>query len=324
MNAPLPPLHHSLLLNAQAEDGSMGCSLEFGIFRSKNGFVSRAEITAILEIRDPQSGTYQRKVFRAPLPFPDHLQSAQSLVEQDWECEGIRFSKTHFSGKVQAPTGDLEWNFEIRDGHPVDFSPLPKHVQHRTLRTQIPLQGSCKLGDIHWNSQNTPARASLHIRSDVGRIPMSVRFHAQFLAESGSKLLHCADGMHAKGLSGPLRLLPPLTSIQAFEALKGNPKVSLWRAARAKMTRVAGGWTFRSDQNGLELRGKIEVEPKHWITLRCEDSEGATFYRTSVRFARLEILVLSNGKPQGLYRSGSNTWLEWTSREAPPDSAETR
>lgn len=320
----LPPLKHSLVLNVQGLDSIPGWSLEFSVFRSRNGFVRRAELTAILESRDSSNGALRRKVVKASLPFPEKLQTPQSLLG-DWECDGIRFTGSRFSGKVRAAEGDFEWDLELGRGHPLDFSPIPRRIGYQTLRTQIPLQGSWRLADLAWSSTGSqPVTASLHFRDEPARIPEVVAFHSQFLHDSSRTPLHCADGMHAKGWFRGLNQAPPLTSIQAFDRLKGNPRFSLWRALRSRMFRSGRGWSFRTEQDGIELRGKIEVESRHWITLRCEDCEGAPFFRTSTRFASLEILALSNGKPQGLYRSHSNTWLEWTTREVPLDSSDLR
>lgn len=325
----LPPLKHSLVMNAQGLDSATGWSFEFSVFRSRNGFVRRAELTAILETRDASSGSLRRRVVKAPLPFPEKLHSPGLLVPADpekaWECDGVRFDGTRFAGRVRASEGDFEWDLELGRGHPLDFSPIPRRIGHQTLCTQIPITGIWSLGDQSWNSSKSgPVHASLHIRNEPANIPEVVAFHSQFLHDSSGTPLHCADGMHTKGASQGLRWLPGLTSISAFDRLKGNPRFSLWRAIRARMLRSAGGWTFRTEQDGIELRGKIEVEPRHWITLRCEDAEGAPFFRTSTRFASLEILALVNSKPQGLFRSGLNTWLEWTTREVPQDSADVR
>lgn len=322
MDKPLAPIHHSILINAQARDGSVAWSMEFTVFRSRNGFLRRSELTAIIEKRDPLSGSYQRKVVRSLLPFAPGLSSPDSLATETWTLEDIRSAQGRFSGSTRTGSGDFNWDLSLPGGHALEFSPLPGWVTHNTLSTQIPAEGSWKLGDWEWNSSATPVRMSLHLRSDVARIAPSVRFHSQFLTDTTGALVHCAEGIHLKPRLAGLGLLPALTSISAFERLKGRPEFSLWRALRASIKREGRGWTFRCEQDGNELRGKIEVEPKHWVTLRCEDVRGSAFYRTSTRLAQLEILVLSAGKPQGHFRSGYNTWVEWTSTDRPTDSPE--
>ncbi len=322
MNKPLPPIHHSMLLNAQARDGSVAWSMEFTVFRSRNGFLRRSELTAIFEKRDPSSGTYQRKVIRSLLPFTAGLPSAEAMVTETWSLEGIRSAQGRFSGSASTAAGEFKWDFSLPGGHVLDFSPLPGWVGHKTISTQIPAEGSWKLGDWEWSSAATPARVSLHVRNDVAPIAPTVRFHSQFMTDPTGSLVHCADGIHLQPRVAGLGLMPALTGISAFERLKGHPEFSLWRALRASMKREGRGWSFRCEQDGNELRGKLEVEPKHWVTLRCEDVRGSAFYRTSTRLAQLEILVLSAGKPQGHFRSGYNTWLEWTSTDRPTDSPE--
>ena len=87
---------------------------------------------------------------------------------------------------------------------------------------------------------------------------------------------------------------------------------------------MAQGWSFRTEQEGRELRGKVEVEPKHWVTLRYEDIRGAAFYRSSTRMARMEVLVLDHGKPQGFFSTALDTWLEWTTFHRPVESSDLR
>jgi len=310
MKKALPPIHHSLLLNAQSADSSTAWSMEFTVLRSQNGFTRRSELTAILEKRDPQSGSLLRKIVRLQLPFPEDLTSPQDLVGKAWSLGQIRSQDSCFSGQVRAPDGDFIWDLAFPNGHPLDYSPLPRWVHHHTLSTQIPIQGSWQIGDWKWSSQQTPVLGSLHIRQDLGRIFPTVRFHSQLLRESAGGVQHCADGIH-------IPIFPALTQIAAFDALKGNPHLSLWRALRSRMQRDDRGWHFRAEQGKQELRGKLEVEPKHWTSLRFEDTRGSVFYRTSTRMAELEILVLSRGKPQGHFKSSKTTWLEWTSRTRP-------
>ena len=95
-------------------------------------------------------------------------------------------------------------------------------------------------------------------------------------------------------------------------------------SARSSMPRQPDGWSFRTEQQGLELRGRIQVEPRHWVTLRHEDVRGRLFYRTSARMARLEVLALERGKPRGFFATPFDSWLEWTTRERPIVSPELR
>ena len=166
-----------------------------------------------------------------------------------------------------------------------------------------------------------PATAILQLRDDRRRIVPTVWFHAQSLRDTSTGSLHCAEGLHAlpAGRAGPA-----LTSISAFEPLLKSPDVSLWRALRSSMPRQPDGWSFRTEQQGLELRGRIQVEPRHWVTLRHEDVRGRLFYRTSARMARLEVLALERGKPRGFFATPFDTWLEWTTRERPIVSPELR
>jgi hypothetical protein len=319
------PLHHSLILNAQAPDGSVAWSIEYVVLRSSNGFVRRSEVNAILEKREPGTALLRRKVVRAQLPLPEGLDSPEGLALKPWGVGQIRWEASRFAGQVRALEGELSWDLSFEEGYPLDFAPLPGWLGHRTLRTQIPLKGSWNLGDLSWSSDESPrgAMASIHVRNDVGGIIPSVWFHSQFLTESSGGRLHCADGLQSRAIKGGLPVLPALTRISAFEELKGNPRFSLWRALRASMRQEPRGWSFRSDQARQELRGKIEVESKNWITLRCEDIRGSAFYRTSSRMADLDILTLESGKPQGHFRAPRSSWVEWTSLER-PEFAEVR
>jgi len=305
--------------------------MELIVFRSANGFQRHAEWIGVFERRGKSSGEFQRKVFRKKLPYPEHLENPESLLQTRWSCGDIHFSPDSFSGKVTSTEGDFTWNLSIAGGHPTEFKPIPELLNDQTIRTQIPIQGSWSLqpADANttpwtWASEGTPCRAILQHRDDSKRVLPSVWFHSQTLREPGSEILHCAEGLQVQLLARTPSWFPTLTSICAFEKLKGIPETSLWKSLRARMSKTGQGWTFRAEQGGRELRGKMEVEPKHWITLRHEDVNGSVFYRSSTRMARLEILVLENGKPLGFFMSGLDTLIEWTSRERPLESPEMR
>ncbi len=320
MKRPPAPLHHSLIMNAQAADGSVAWTLEFVVLRSSNGFVRRSELNAIVEKRDGSQGALKRKVIRAQLPFPEGLENPEDLASKPWTLGSIRCEGSRFSGQVRALEGEFSWDFIFAEGHPLDFKPLPGWVDHQTLKTQIPLKGSWSLGDLAWSTEESGEQgvlASIHMRNDVKGVVPAVWFHSQFLTETTGGLRHCTEGMHAVALKGGVQVLPTLTRIAAFDTLKGNPRFSLWRALRARMKQEPRGWSFRADQSGLELRGSLEFESKNWVTLRYEDIRGSVFYRTSTRVADLEVLTLQAGKPQGHFRSPRSTWLEWTSLERP-------
>ncbi|NDD92053.1 hypothetical protein EBZ37_08215, partial [bacterium] len=293
-----------------------------------NGFQHHAQWTGIFEIRGKNASEIRRKVFRKTLPFPEGLDSAQKLWETPWKCDGIEFTGTHYRGTVPSTEGELSWNFELELGHPIDFAPLSPWIRFQTLRTQIPIRGSWKLssrkGDtenFEWSSSESSARAFLQSRDDARRIWPTIWFHAQGLRDTAANADYCAEGLHARPKS---KILPPLTCISAFERLKGIPEKSTWRAFRSSMHKIPQGWSFRTEQEGRELRGKIEVEPKHWVTIRYEDVRGSVFYRSSTRMARMEILVLDHGKPQGFFSTALDTWLEWTTFHRPVESSDLR
>jgi hypothetical protein len=330
MNKPLPPLHHSLILTSctdvHGKEGETAWTMEFTVFRSENGFQRRAEWIGIFEQRGNTAAELRRKVFRKTFPFPEHLENPESLFSTPWQVEGMEFSGTHWIGKVSLSEGDLSWNLDLGLGHQLDYQPLSRWLNSRTLRTQIPLKGFWKLetrraegAKFEWSSSESPARAILQKRVDSLRIWPTIWFHAQGIHDPSKNVDHCAEGLHGRPNS---LLAPPLTSISAFESLKGLPQISLWRALRSSMTRTSRGWTFRTEQEGRELRGRIEVEPKHWVTLSREDVRGRPIYRTSTRMARLEVLLLERGKPLGFFTTGLDTWLEWTTFRRPSEFPE--
>lgn len=332
MKTPESPLHHSLLFSARSDtpgkEGETAWTMEFTVFRSRNGFRRHAEWTGIFERRSRDSDQLLRKVFRRTLSFPSGLEQPERLLESPWACEGIRFDGRRYSGSIAASDGDLNWNFEIDGGEDLAFRPLERWLPWRTVRTRVPVRGSWSLATrsadgepFAWSSSEAPATAILQLRDDRRRIVPTVWFHAQSLRDTSTGSLHCAEGLHAlpAGRAGPA-----LTSISAFEPLLKSPDVSLWRALRSSMPRQPDGWSFRTEQQGLELRGRIQVEPRHWVTLRHEDVRGRLFYRTSARMARLEVLALERGKPRGFFATPFDTWLEWTTRERPIVSPELR
>jgi len=332
MNKPLPSLHHSLILTARTDgrghEGEVAWSMEFTVFRSENGFKRHAEWVGIFERRGRNAGELLRKVFRKTLALPQELEDPTRLFAGPWKCDGIEYTGNSYSGTIPSSEGELSWNFELEPGHTLDFHPLSRWLDFHTARTQIPVRGSWMLQARNpeaepfcWSSTEAPARAMIQKRDDSVRIWPTVWFHAQALRDTAASVEHCAEGVHAQpfGKAGP-----SLTSVSAFERLKGMPDASLWRAVRSNMQRVPQGWSFRTEQDGRELRGRIEVEPKHWISIRHEDVRGSVYYRTSSRMARLEILVLERGKPQGFFSTGLDTWVEWTTRERPIESPELR
>ncbi len=332
MNKQPPPLHHSLLLTARTDgrghEGELAWSMEFTIFRSRNGFKRHAEWIGIFERRGKTAGEVQRKVFRKTLPLPQNLEEPPSLFENSWKCEGIEFTGSAYTGSIPTSEGELTWNFELEPGHALDFRPLSRWLDFQSVRTQIPVRGHWKLNGrnsgpeaFSWSSSDSAARAVLQRRNDARRIWPTVWFHAQSLRDTSGSLEYCAEGLHARAFG---KQGIPFTSVSAFDRLKGIPDSSLCRAVRATMQRIPQGWSFRTEQDGRELRGRIEVEPKHWISIRHEDVEGFVFYRTSSRMARLEILVLEHGKPQGFFSTGLDTSVEWTTRDRPIESPELR
>ncbi|MEN9723599.1 MAG: hypothetical protein RJB38_1585 [Pseudomonadota bacterium] len=327
------PLHHTLLFTGYTDASAGGpesfWTMEFTVFRSRNGFQRRAEWVGIFEKPSKDGTRLDRKVFRKALAFPEGLESLEDLTSKSWRCDTIHFSPQRYSGRISSSEGELTWDFSIESGYRLDFSPLHPWLHFRTLSTQIPLRGSWALlkkngesSSFSWNSSESPARAILQRRDESKRVWPTLWFHSQSLRESHApQVNHCAEGLHA---SPGLTSLANLTSVSAFDTLKTLPRATLWKALRSKLQKQRQGWSFRSDQGGQELRGKIEVDPKHWVTLRYEDVDGKAFYRSSARRARLEIQVLQRGKPQGLYRTGEDMWLEWTTRRPPVEAPELR
>ncbi|MBU6374394.1 MAG: hypothetical protein KGQ59_00200 [Bdellovibrionales bacterium] len=302
--------------------------MEFTVFRSTNGFQRNAQWTGIFEFKGKNASEIRRKVFRKTFPFPESLTSRDQLLTTPWSFEGIEFSGTRYKGKILTTEGELHWDFDLELGHTIEFEPLAPLLKVQTLRTQIPIQGQWSLSsnkaensDFSWSSRNSSARATLQFRDDSKRVWPTVWFHSQSLRDTSGGSEYCAEGLHAHP---KLKLLPALTCISAFERLKGIPENSLWRALRSNMHKIAQGWSFRTEQEGRELRGKVEVEPKHWVTLRYEDIRGAAFYRTSTRMARMEVLVLDHGKPMGFFSTALDTWLEWTTFHRPVESSDLR
>jgi len=309
LNPPAAPLHHSLVLSASSADpqnaGQVAFRFEFTIFRSRNGFHQGAECAVILERRGNSPAEFQRVVMRKALPFPQPIPDSEALITSAWSCESIQFEPRRFSGSFSTAEGTLDWNLDASGGHEIEYRPVPWLSSSRTRCTQIPLQGSWRftpassaLVPMDWNASQVPVRAALQSREEAVRVLPSLWFHSQSLRETGTELLHCAEGLQVQ-----TRL--PLTGIAAFDRLKGNPSDTLWSALRSRLSRNSTGWTFRMEQSGRELRGRIEVDPRHWVTLRHEDVRGRSFFRTTARMARLEILVLDHGRPQGLFSRDS-------------------
>ncbi len=305
-----------------AQTHASTCSFEFTVVRSANGFVRRTEFTAILEKRDRATGSPLRKVIRAQLPFLETLQDPADLFQKNWNIDSVSHERTpqasRFRGRVRTTDGDFFWDLSLGGGVDLQFCPLPGWVEHQTLATQTSVQGSWSLGEFKWSSAEDPALASVHLRGEAPRVSPSVCFHSQTLTDAAGAPPQLADGLSATPQRFGMQIFPTLTRICAFESLQSALPFSLWQAIRSSMSEDGrGGWTFRTEKSGLEMRGRISAEPKDWVTLRCEDVHGAAFYRTSTRRADLEILVLSHGKPQGHFRSLRSTWLEQTQLEKP-------
>ncbi len=298
--------------------------MEFTVFRSRNGFFRRAEWVGVFEKRDRGTGEVRRKLFRKTLPFLEDRNTAEDLWGRPWSCDGLSFSGDRYSGSVQSAEGELRWNLELSPGTDPDFSPLSRWLKLRTCQTRIPVRGSWTFTPrssneepLSWSSDESPARGILQTRDDSARIWPTVWFHCQAMRDTGGGVEHLAEGLHARPGSRFSGVLPQLTSIRALDPAGSGSTPSLWQALRTRLESTTGGWTFRSEHAGRELRGRIEADPRHWVTIRHEDFRGEVFYRTTTRMARLEVLALEQGKPQGFFSSGFDTWVEWTTRSRP-------
>ena len=172
MKTPESPLHHSLLFSARSDtpgkEGETAWTMEFTVFRSRNGFRRHAEWTGIFERRSRDSDQLLRKVFRRTLSFPSGLEQPERLLESPWACEGIRFDGRRYSGSIAASDGDLNWNFEIDGGEDLAFRPLERWLPWRTVRTRAPVRGSWSLATLSADGKPFAAAQRTDLTSQPG------------------------------------------------------------------------------------------------------------------------------------------------------------